>query len=194
MKLTPRDRRALLLLGAGVALVALLRFVVFIDGSAQAPRAAASIPLAETRLARLRQVAASLPAREEVLKQAVADVAVREKGIVVAETAPQAQARLLQIVRQAGKTEGIDVRGGEMGPVRKFGDDYAEVGAAVSFDCRIEQLVNLLAAIANESHLVATQSLRVNSANAKEKTVNVRLELAGVVPRALAPDKKGPSL
>jgi hypothetical protein len=194
VKLTGRDRRALAIFAAALAVVLVLRYVVFRGESAAAPRSAASIPLAEARLARLRQIAASLPEMEKVLEQAVADAAVREEGIIAADTAAQAQAQLLQIIRGAGKIEGIDLRGGEMGQVRKLGEDYAEVGVAVMFECRIEQLVNLLAALANEERLIATNALRVSSANPKEKTINVRLELAGVAPRSLLPEKKGPSL
>ena len=38
-----------------------------------------------------------------------------------AETAQQAQAQLLQVIRTLGKTENIDARGGEFGPVRPLG-------------------------------------------------------------------------
>jgi hypothetical protein len=193
MKLTRRDRRALSLLAAAVVVLLGLRYVVYRDKSMEGPAASASIPTTEKRLARLRQIAVSLPAKEEVLKKAVAETAAREKGLVRADTAAQAQAELLLILRRLGKEEGIDVRGGEMGAVRQFGDDYGEVATAVTFECRIEQLVNLLAAIANEPALIATNGLRINAANAREKTVNVRLELAAVVPRALAPEKKGTS-
>jgi hypothetical protein len=191
MTITTRDRRALALLATGLVIVLGLRFLVYSDKRLEEPRAAQSIPLAETRLNRLRQLSASLAAKEEVLKKAVAAAAAREEGILHADTAPQAQAQVLQIVRRLGKAEGIEVRGGEMGSVRKFGDDYGEALVAVTFECRIEQLVNLLAAIANEKSLVATNSIRVASANSKEKTVNVRLEIAGVVPRSLVPEKKG---
>ncbi len=57
----------------------------------------------------------------------------------------------------------FDIRGGEMGAVREFGDSYGEVATAVTFECRIEQLVNLLAAIANEPSLIATNGIRVNA-------------------------------
>jgi hypothetical protein len=191
VKLNARDRRALALLAGGLVVVLGLRFLVYSDKSVEPGWSSGSIPLAETRLNRLRQISASLPAKEEVLKKAIAEVELREKGVLKADTAPQAQAQLLQIIRRLGKAEGVDVRGGEMGPVRNIGDDYGETAVAVSFECRIEQLVNLLAAIANEPSLIATNSLRINVANPKEKTVNVRLDVAGVVPRALAPEKKG---
>ena len=192
MRLTPRDRKAVLLLGVAVAAILGLRYFVYSD-KAPVPAASSSIPATEERLTRLRQIAVSLPAKEELLKKAAAEAATREKAILRADTAPQAQAELLLILRRLGKVEGIDMRGAEMGAARQFGDDYGVVITAATFECRIEQLVNLMAAIANEPALIATSGLRISAANPKEKTVNVRLELTAVVPRALAPEKKGTS-
>jgi len=60
---------------------------------------------------------------------------------------------------------------------------------SVQIDCRIDQLVNILAALPAQPELVSTSDLRVTSSNAKEKTVGVRLTLSGVVPRRLVPEK-----
>lgn len=195
MTITERDRRALILLGAVTALLLIVR--AFTGGSQSAAPAAApvdSIPRAEKRLERVRQLAATVPGKEVVLKQVAAELLQREKGVLVAETAPQAQAQLLQIIRRLGKNNGIDVRGGEFGPVRAMGDNYGEVSVAVSFECQIEKLVNFLADLTAQPELLATSEIRINSANLKEKTVGVRLGLTGVVPRALVPARKGPAL
>jgi hypothetical protein len=90
-----------------------------------------------------------------------------------------------------GKTEGLEVRGGEFPEVRALGEEYGEAAVSVNFECRIEQLVNFLAALTKEPELLATNEVRVSSGNPKEKTVGVRLTLAGVVPRNLVPVKKG---
>src|SRR4051794_7378112 len=67
-----------------------------------------SIPAAERRLERLRQLAATVPGKEEVLKQAAAEVQAREAGVLQADTAAQAQAQLLDVIRQAAMANGID--------------------------------------------------------------------------------------
>ena len=64
----------------------------------------------------------------------------------------------------------------------------------VRFTCRIEQLVNFLADLTSEKQLLATSDVRINSTNTKEKALNVRLSLSGVIPRRLVPEQKGPSL
>ena len=191
MSLSTRDQRAVILLGATILLILVLRFGVYGDKETTVVGATHSIPLAEKRLAKLRQSVATLPGKQSVLKQVSDEAAIREKGIIQAPTAQQAQAHLLETIRRTGKNEGIDVRGGEFPTVQPLGADYGEAAVIVNFDCRIEQLVNFLAALTSETELIATNEIRVISANQKEKKVSVRLTLAGVVPRKLVPEKRG---
>ena len=191
MTLSTRDRRALVLLGVGLVTVAVLRFGVYNDRQPGVVAAKDSIPLAEKRLMHLRQLVAAAPGKQTLLKSLAAQTAEREKGMIQAPTAQQAQAQLLETIRRVGKTEGIDVRGGEFPELRPLGEEYGEAAVSVNFDCRIEQLVNFLASLTKESELLATNEIRVASANPKDKTVSVRLTLAGVVPRSLVPVKRG---
>ena len=142
-------------------------------------------------VSKLRQAVATVPGKEKVMKQAMSELAVREKGVIAADTAAQAQAQLLEIIRRTGKDEGIDVRGAEEMRVRPLAEDYGEVTVAVSFNCRIEQFVNFMADLANRPELLATSEIRVGVANAKDKSVSVRLALSGVAPRKVVPEKKG---
>jgi hypothetical protein len=187
------DRRTLLILGAGVALVVVLRFWVTSDKPPEAVAAYDSVPLAEKRLAKLRETAATVPGKEKTAKQAADELAKREKGMILADTAAQAQAQLLEIIRRVGKDDGIDVRGAEEMKVRPLADDYGEAIVAVSFNCRIEQFVNFMADLTTRPELIATSDIRVALIDPKEKTVQVRLGLSGVVPRKLVPQKKGPA-
>jgi hypothetical protein len=187
------DRRTVLILVAGVAAVLVLRFVVMADKRPEVVVATESVPLAESRLGKLRDAVATVPGKEKIAKQAAAELVTREKGMILADTAPQAQAQLLEIIRRVGKDDGIDVRGAEEMKVRPLADDYGEVVVAVSFTCRIEQFVNFMTDLANRPELIATSDIRVATSNPKEKTVLVRLGLSGVVPRKLVPVKKGPA-
>jgi hypothetical protein len=187
------DRRTLLVLGAGVLFVLVLRFGVMADKRPEVVAAFDSVPLAEKRLAKLRETVATVPGKEKIANQAAAQLATREKGMILADTAAQAQAQLLEIIRRVGKDDGIDVRGAEEMKVRPLADDYGEVVVAVSFTCRIDQFVNFMADLANRPELLATSDIRVATSNPKEKTVSVRLGLSGVVPRKLVPAKKGPA-
>jgi hypothetical protein len=192
MNLRPRDRRAL----AWLAVSALLGLVIHFWPASDSAAAVVApmgdpVALAETRLARLREIAATVPGKESVFKKVSAELATRETGIIKADTGAQAQAQVIQIIRSLGAAEipPIEIRSTELTPVRPFGDSYGEVSVAVQIECRIDQLVNLLAALQTEPQLVATSDLRVLSSNAKEKTVSVRLAVSGVVPRRLVDEK-----
>jgi type II secretion system (T2SS) protein M len=185
------DRRTLLTLVTGVAVILALRFGVYGDKTADVVAPTDSIPVAEQRLERLRQVAATVPGRETVLKQVTAELNTREKGMIQADTAAQAQAQLLEVIRRIAGANGIDARGAEELRVRPLANDYGEVLVAVTFNCAIEQLVNFLAALANEPEVLATNEIHITSGNAKQKTIQVRLSLSAVVPKKLVPEKKG---
>jgi hypothetical protein len=191
MNLSPRDRRAL----AWLAVAVVVGLVVFYwpagGGAAVVAPSSDAITLSETRLARLREVAATVSAKENVLKKVSADLAVREKGIIQADTAAQAQAQLIQIVRRLGAAENppIEIRSTELNAIHPFSDSYGEASVSVQIECRIDQLVNLLASLETQPELVATSDLRVLSSNAKEKTVSVHVTVSGIVPRRLVPEK-----
>src|SRR5258708_17950313 len=132
------DRKTAILLAGGVAAILLLRFVVLTDhGSSGVVAAAESVPLAEARLKRLREVAAILPAREQQFKQATDELQLREKGMLKADTGSQAQAFLQEKLRRLGQANGIDIRGMEDGRIRPLGNDYGEALGFVRFSCRL---------------------------------------------------------
>ena len=183
-----RNRRALILLAGGLAVAALLEFgLPSGPATTAAPTDAAAL---EQRLSRLKQIAATAPARDALMKQVSADLADREHGVIQADTAAQAQAALLEIASRVGREEQLDVRGGDFGAPRVFGD-YGMVFATVTFECRVEQLVNFLADLGREPELIVPAEERIAAANPKDKTMSVRILLAGVVAKKLVPEKKG---
>ena len=192
MTLQSRDRRALALLGVSALLALAYRYWPAGAGPvAIVAPAGDPVALAEKRLAKLRETAATVPAKEDIFRKASADLAAREKGLIAAGTAAQAQAQLIQIIRRvvSSETPPVEIRATELGGVRALGDAYGEAVVSVQIDCHIDQLVNILAALGSQPELVSTSDLRVASSNAKEKTVGVRLTLSGVVPRRLVPEK-----
>jgi hypothetical protein len=192
MTLGQRDKRALA--GLAVAGVALGVFLLVSGGSGQPDvvRATGTIQSAERRLARARRVAATLDGKRQTLKQVTDELALREKGIIQAQTAPQAQAQLLDIVRRVAgaQTPPLEFGGEELQQPVKFGD-YGEVRIAIPFTCHIEDLVNFLADLTKRPEAIATTELRIVAQDQKKKTISVRLTVSGVVPRRLVPEKKG---
>jgi hypothetical protein len=186
-------RRQAVLLAVCLAIIAVLRFVVFADREAPVVGAVDSVPMAEKRLQKLRETVATLSGREALLKQAGVELSVREKGIIQADTAAQAQAQLLDTVRRLAAANGFDARGAEqLGEARPLGSDYGEVSVTVPFTCGIDQLINFLAALANEPLILATNEIHITGGSDKKKNLQVRLSLSGVVPKKLVPVRKGP--
>ncbi|HVV46215.1 MAG TPA: hypothetical protein VHC72_13470 [Bryobacteraceae bacterium] len=191
MNLSKRDRTALTLLGGAVGLYLLLQFVILPDNTAPTSAAVAmSTDQLQQRVARLRQTAASLPVREALLKQTDADLADRERGVIQAGTAAEAQSEVLQTAQRIGKTNEIDVHSGDFPAPRAFGD-YGIVYTSISFDCHIEQLLNFLADLTRDPQLIVPSEEHITATNPKDKTVTVRMLLAGVVAKKLLPEKKG---
>jgi hypothetical protein len=187
------DRKNAILLAGGVAAVLLLKFVVMADPSSavSAVTSTETAPLALKRLNKVREIAATVPAREALVKQASGELEARERGMLKVDTGSQAQALLQEKLHRLGEQNGIDIRGMEDQRVRLLGNDYGEAIVYVRFTCRIEQLVNLLAALANEPELLATDQIQITGGPNKEKTLQVRMGLAGVVSKKIAQEKKG---
>jgi hypothetical protein len=196
MTLSQREQRSLVLLGVAVA----FSLTVWLWPSGTSASAPQDSPeqqarLLEQRLLKRRELAAALPAKEGVLKQAQAELASRESGILQADTPAQAQAQMLELFRRLGRkqTPPIDIKSTTVGQVRPLGNYYGEVVVSINFDCQIDQLVNLLADLTAQPEAIATSDLRVGAAAGREKNVPVQLTIAGVVPRRLVPEKKGPA-
>jgi hypothetical protein len=183
------DRWKAAILAVGPVLI-LLRLGVFQSSDTNVVAPSESIPVAELRLDRLRKLAATVPGKEAVLQQATAELNAREAGVLKADTAAQIQAQLLDTIRQAATANGIDARGAEELRVQPLAKDYGEVSVVETFTCGIEQLVNLLADLANRPQIMATNEITITGGNDKKKNVQVRLSLSGVVSKNLVPQPK----
>jgi hypothetical protein len=183
------DRRMLLFLAGGLAVILILRFGVYGGGGQSAVAAVDSIPMAEKRLARVRQLASMAPGKEDLVRHAQAELNDREQGVLKADTEAQAQAQLLEIMQTTAKSNGIDARGMQEFRGQGISDDYGEIWTTVAFTCGIEQLVNLLAALGNQPQILATNEISVVGGNDKKKNVQVRLTVSAMVPRKLIPKK-----
>jgi hypothetical protein len=197
VNLQARDKKALAILAAAFVVVLILRAVLSNETPTAVVPPTESIALVERRLAALRRQAALLPASEKVLSAVSAEAAAREKGVIQAETAAQAQAQLLQILRRvaSGQPQPIELKTAEIGNLQPLGDQYAEVFLPVAFQCRIEQLLNLLADLTAQPEALATREIRISAAEPKQKLLGVRLVVSAIAPRKLLPRKtEAPSL
>jgi Tfp pilus assembly protein PilO len=184
------DRKYAAALAMALVLFAILEFGPSSGKETKVVAATDTIPLAEKRLEKLRQLEATVPAKQELLKQAQKELAARESGLLKGDTKEQAQAQLVELVQAVAKSNGIETRGVERYTEAVIDNDYGEVGVEVAFACGIEQLVNLLAALADQPQILATNDVRVTGGTDKKKLVQVRLGVSGIVQRKLLPRKK----
>jgi hypothetical protein len=196
--ITSRDQRALVILGGALVLSGLLYWYSNSSPSAGGGSAKISAPVdsidrTEKRLAMLRRQAATLPGKQAVLKQVSLELAEREKGLIPGDTAEQAQAQLLQIIKRVAQQQMPPLELGqvELGRPRTFGAAYGQVSVSITVNCRIEELVNFLAALSAQPELTATEEIRFGTSHPKQKTMPIRLTVSGLVPRRLVPVRKG---
>lgn len=192
--MTARDKRALMLLGGAATLAAVVWIAWQPKQAAQDTAAADSIPVAELKLERLRRVAATVQGKEQLRKQAMAELEGREKGLLRANTPALAQAQLLEVVRRTARAlpHPIEFTSSELGqPAAPLGKDYGEVFVSVNFICPIEDLVNFLAELTAQPEAVATREMRIaHRPTDKEKNIGVRLTVSGMIPRSLVPERR----
>jgi len=196
--LTDRDRRALLILAPVLVLAAVYYFVSNSSPSSSSGGGKISAPVdsvdrTEKRLAMLRKQAATLPGKQAVLRQVSLELAEREKGLIPGDTAEQAQAQLLQIIKRVAQQQmpPLDLGQVELGRPRPFGAAYGQVSVSITLTCRIEDLVNFLSALSAQPELTATEEIRFGASHPKLKTMPIRLTVSGLVARRLIPVRKG---
>jgi hypothetical protein len=197
MNLSDRDRRALTYLGVSLLLSALWYLFNNTGSSSTSVKIVApiqTVDAAEKKLTNLRNMAATIPGKEAALAKVTAELAAREKGLIKGDTAPQAQAQLLQVLREVARNQQppLEIKQVELGQAQAYGDSYGQVSVSVTVDCRIDQLVNYLAFLSTQPEIVATDQIRFANSNPKLKTNQVRLTITGLVNRKLVPvTKKG---
>jgi Tfp pilus assembly protein PilO len=188
MKLTGRDRRALLILLLVLAVIGFRwGLAAFSSSRAQVIAPASSKERLLTILADRRKAAAAIPQKKEVLQRLTADLALREGGLILADTAPQAQAQLLQTLKNAA-SEGqppLELKQIELPAPRLFSDAYGEVAVSASIQCGIDELLNLVAELTANPQIIATDDISLATANQNLKTLQVRLTVTGLVHRTL---------
>src|SRR4051794_36047397 len=105
------DRKTVYMLVGGLAVIGFLRFGVYGGGDAKVVAPSESIPKAEQRLERVRRLAAMLPGKEALLKQATTELAERERGLLPGDTIAQAQAHLLGLIQRVATGNGFSAPG-----------------------------------------------------------------------------------
>ena len=111
-----------------------------------------------------------------------------EKGLLASQNIALAQAEMRQILERSLQAEDIVMENARFVSAERKNDHYAAIPITVNFSCRIEQLVNWVAAVGNSSQLLSTIKIRIDSPNLDSKTVRVTATVAGFLPASRAPE------
>ena len=182
--LSQRDRRALLLLAGTVVVFLVLQFGVLprTEGGAVSSTPA---DVLEKHLRRLQQVAQQKPRASAEAAGAARELAEIEKGLLPAATSALASAQMQQVMKELLSSQGITLQASEFGTVKAVSEDYAQVPLTVAFTCSIDQWINWMAAVRNAHQVLSTLEMRLNQKDPKNKTVDVRMVVAGYIPASL---------
>ena len=105
MTITTRDKRFLVVGAIAVGIILGYYFFTGDSTSTGVVEVTGTVPAAEQRLAQVRRLATQTPAAEQELKRLSEELTRQEKGLIRSETAQQAQAQLLQILRRLGNNQ-----------------------------------------------------------------------------------------
>ena len=99
-----------------------------------------------------------------------------------------AQAEMRSLVGDLLKAEGIPLDSSSFGTVRLEQDHYTQVPLVVEFTCGVEQMVNLMATMANSARLLTTREIRVQPQQREVKSIHVRMTVVGYLPVDRTPE------
>jgi hypothetical protein len=77
--------------------------------------------------------------------------------------------------------QAIDIRASEFLALRPQAQGYSQVPLGLQFQCRLDQLVNVLTQIRTGPKLIAIPRLMIQPTGGPEKMLNVQMTLAGVM-------------
>jgi hypothetical protein len=186
-KLSHRDRIAL-----GIAVVAIALFMLFDFGvfpllnrlgvSAEAvQQKEAELRQDQRLLAEVKLGTAHFTAAEDHLKQL-------EAGLLDSPTPYLANAEWQRLVGQLADSTGIQLTSSEFLRIQELGAGYSLVTGRVNLNCRLDQLVDFLVALASSPKLMSTMRLVVFAPQGDPKgRLNVQLTI-GAAARTLKPD------
>jgi hypothetical protein len=187
------SRKHVVVLAVIAATMLVWRLVGHLTSTMAGPETVAA---AEQRVRRLHNIVEGMPGNQRLLERVSSEHSMREDGVLDAPSAPLAYAQLWGILCRVNDTRKPPIEFGGVefgGKVARLSDEYGEIEITVPFSCRMDQLTALLLELPRQREIIATKRIDISSADEKQKTLNVRLTVSGVVRGDLATAKAGSS-
>jgi hypothetical protein len=180
MAISKRDKRALQVGAAALAVWVILRFAAFpVWDHWQQQRS--ELPLRETALIKYRQALAGAGAEEQTAKSLKARLQRTESGLLTSATPALAAAEFQDWIRQSAASHSIELRSSQFLDLRPMEDGYTQVPLGLQFQCRLGQLVEFLSDLRAGPKIVGVPRLQIQSNGGSDKLITVSLTAAGVM-------------
>ena len=177
-----RDKRALLLAGMAAAVFAGLQFGALpLWDNLQAERA--GLAVREQTFQKFREAVASQAEREAEKALLEGRLREAEAGLLPGETAAIAAAELRTRVQQLAAEHGVEVVSSQFLAARPLGEDYLQVPLGVRLKGRIDGVTNFLRACGTGTTALSVLQLGIQGTADAEKSLNINLTVAGILPR-----------
>ena len=180
MEISKRDRRALQWGGLALALWLALRFAL-LPAWDQWQQARAELPMRETTLIKYRQALTAMDADQKTAEAMQARLRQAESGLLQNTSPALAAAEFQDWIRQTMGGHQIDLRSSSFLAVRPQPSGYTEVPLGLQFQCRMDQLAELLADLQSGPKIVSVPRMQIQSTGGAEKLLSVSLTVAGVM-------------
>jgi type II secretion system (T2SS) protein M len=186
-KLTHRDRIALTAGAAAVALFFVVKLAVFplLDRWRGGP-----VEEKELTLRRSQRLVASSGVEVAELGEAQERVKTLDAGLLEGSSPSLANAEWQRLIRELADSKRIELGSTELLRVQEAGPNYALVIGRVTLRCRLEQLVDFLAALATAPRILSVTRLRVAPVQGDAgKRMNIEMMIGA--PMRVVPGTKG---
>jgi hypothetical protein len=180
MTISKRDKRALQVGIAALAVWVILRFAVFPVWD-RWDQQRAELPLRETALVKYRQALASVGTQQQTADALKARLQQNESGLLTSATPALASAEFQDWIRQVAANHDIELRSSQFLDLHSLEDGYTQVPLGLQFRCRLEQFVDFLSELRAGPKIVAVPRLQIQSNGGPEKLITVSLTAAGVM-------------
>jgi hypothetical protein len=180
-KLSPRDRVALKVAAAAVALFLVVQLGVLplFDKMRGTPR---EVGEQELMLRRYQRLVAESTSQGRIRAAAEARLKDLESGLLESASPSLANAEWQRLMRDLADQKGLELGSSEVLRVEGLSSDYAMVLGRVQLRCRLDQLVDLLVALATSPKLLRATALKVSALQGDpQKRLQVELTIGALM-------------
>lgn len=171
-----RDRRALKALGIALVIAALWLGQGTIRGLGSS---AGTLESLEQGYLLAKQTVARQPAEADHVERLRRSIGIVERRLLRSDTPALAQAEIRSLVIDLLSDVGVDSLRSEFGVASPDVGQYEGVALDLEFSCRIGELADLMAALANAPPILATRTIEITAPDSTSGQVQVRLSVEG---------------